>query len=282
MTTRHRSPNRAARRYAASARPVTRGQTSALAPSVVSAVEGVIEQLRKEGERSRALEIVVRVRHEGPVVPVVSAADLEAQAAAITSAGFTVAAPMPAVPAADADLLATRPVVAPAPLLQKLPFRRHIEGSRPYLVLGEGVRMINAHPMAVMVFWGGFTDWAVGYILAGHAVANAVRLAVLGSLMALWLATCLVRTGTLAELRDSVRAMRVLLADPATWARIQLSDRAGWGMLPLARIASTLLIVRGPDPALIRAAVTAQRDAGVVMVNTSEEQVTVLESGCTR
>jgi hypothetical protein len=221
---------------------------------VASAVEDVVEQRRKEGELSGALEIAVRVRHESRLAPATAAADLKAQTAALTAAGLRVSASVQAVPAADADPLAIRPVAAPAALCQKLPFKRHIEESRPYLVLGEGVRMINAHPMAVTVFWGGLTNWVLGYILAGHHVASTARLAVLIPVMVAFLATCLVRIGRARELRLSVREMRIVLADPAARARIAQGGNRGW-LLPAARIASFLLRVRGPNQALPRASV---------------------------
>jgi hypothetical protein len=139
-------------------------------------------------------------------------------------------------------------------VLAKRPFRRHIEGSRPYIVLGEGVRMINAHPVATMVFWGGLTNWVLGYILVGHHVTSAVRVVVLMTILVGWLATCLRRTGKLALAQDSVRAIRALLAEPATLARIERRGHAAWARRGLARFTGTLLRVRLPEQALIRTA----------------------------
>ena len=151
--------------------------------------------------------------------------------------------------------------MAPEALRQRQPFRRHIEESRPYLVLSEGMRMTNAHPIAVMVFWGGLTDWVLSAILVGHHVAGAVRLSIAVSVTAGWLLITLARIGKLGELGRSVRAIRGLLADPETWAAFDLGGRSAFGKRLLARVTGTLCFVRVPDRDLIMAARTAPRDA---------------------
>jgi len=151
--------------------------------------------------------------------------------------------------------------MAPEALRRRQPFRRHIEESRPYLVLSEGMRMTNAHPIAVMVFWGGLTDWVLSAILVGHHVAGAVRLSIAVSVTAGWLLITLARIGKLGELRESVRATRGLLADPATWASLELGGRSAFGRRLLARATGRLCFVRVPDRAMILAAPTAPRNA---------------------
>jgi hypothetical protein len=76
------------------------------------------------------------------------------------------------------------------------------------VVLGEGLRLVNAHPVAHAVFWGGATNWLLAALLAGHAVNPAVRAAVLLTSLALWVVVCLARVGGLAVVGASVQAVR--------------------------------------------------------------------------
>jgi hypothetical protein len=207
----------------------------------------VVEQegkpLRRNGQQSGSVAIVIQIEHEVPRTSRAVAAERSGHAPAFT--------PAPAL--ATADPLAIRPVAAPAAVLAQRPFHRHIEGSRPYIVLGEGIRMINAHPVAHMVFWGGLTSWVLGSILAGHHVAGAVHAVVLLTILAGWLAWCLQRTGRLGLARDSLQAIRTLLAEPATWVQIE-QGHAGWLMAGLARWRAMLLRTGLPDRAVLSAA----------------------------
>jgi hypothetical protein len=211
---------------------------------VATVVAEVVEQLRCTGQQSSSVEIVIQIQQGAGRTAMTGAAAWDP--------------PEPA-PAADAlnpvvaDPLAIQPVVAPAAVRARQPFRRHIEGSRPYLVLGEGVRMINAHPVAHMVFWGGVTNWVLGAILAGHHVAGAVRAVVLLTILAGWLASCLHRTGRLGLARDSMQAIRTLLAEPATWVQIEQAHWA-WLMAGLARCTAMLLRTGLPDRVVLGAA----------------------------
>jgi hypothetical protein len=202
----------------------------------------VFQQLQRKGQQSSSVEIVIQIQQEAGRTALTGTADWDP--------------PEPA-PAADAlnpvvaDPLAIQPVVAPAAVRARQPFRRHIEGSRPYLVLGEGVRMINAHPVAHMVFWGGGISWLLGSILEGHHVAGAVRAVVLLAILAGWLASCLHRTGRLGLARDSLQAIRMVLAEPATWTRIAQQGRTAWLAGGLARCIAFLLRARVPARALL-------------------------------
>jgi hypothetical protein len=244
--------------------------------SLASLVEDAVEQTRDNERRSGSLAIMVHVRHEDVrTAPLPSIAHAEPAAVLPTDLRTDAMVPAP-IP----DPLANRPVVVADALLAKRPFRRHIEGSRPYIVLGEGVRMINAHPMALMVFWGGITNWVLGAILVGHHLAGALRFTILITLLTGWLLRCLLRTGKMAVALDSTRAMRVVLVDPATWAVLESRGRWSAGMRLLAYGASRILLVRRPERALIRAATPAHERLDRQPAERDQAQAIVPDSGC--
>jgi hypothetical protein len=243
-----RSRRTAARRRASFVPRTTSTQPATLSPEVARAVAGVIEQLREDDQTHASFEIVVRVRHEGSALPTMLADDVTVPAVTKAARSGVMAPPV--------DPLAIGPVTAAAALLAKRPFRRHIEGSRPVIVLGEGVRMINAHPLALMVFWGGLATWVLGAILAGHHLAPAARMAVLGSVMAGCVVATLARIGKLTEARASTRALRMALADPAG----------------RARAIGLLVGTRRPDAALLGAAVESKETPAAVSIATTEDK----------
>jgi hypothetical protein len=237
-----RSRRTAARRRASFVPRTTSTQPATLSPEVARAVAGVIEQLREDDQTHASFEIVVRVRHEGSALPTMLADDVTVPAVTKAARSGVMAPPV--------DPLAIGPVTAAAALLAKRPFRRHIEGSRPVIVLREGVRMINAHPLALMVFWG------LGAILAGHHLAPAARMAVLGSVMAGCVVATLARIGKLTEARASTRALRGALADPAG----------------RARAIGLLVGTRRPDAALLGAAVESKETPAAVSIAMTEDK----------
>ncbi|HVC82160.1 MAG TPA: hypothetical protein VNL35_16845 [Chloroflexota bacterium] len=85
--------------------------------------------------------------------------------------------------------------------------------------------MINAHPIAVMVFWGGLTNWILDAILVGHHVTGPIQQVIAVALLTGWLVITLSRIGKLRELRESVQAIRALPAGPAF--RVGVKRREG-------------------------------------------------------
>lgn len=198
-------------------------QTPALSPGALRLMEGTADHPpRTRGRRLAAAMLV----HERPRVVTARRSSPVRHGRAVTpsSAGGV------GEPAAGETLptspLAYRPIVAPEVLLRRQPFRRHVEESRPYLVLSEGMRMINAHPIAAMVFWGGLANWVLRAVLTGHQVAGLVRPLVLTVFLAGWLLITLSRLGKLSELRESMRAIRGLSASEATWAGLESRECA--------------------------------------------------------
>ena len=213
---------------------VARGRTAGLSPAAIRAVGGAVEQLGALGPAGAApLEIMVRIQHEG---------------AATSMPVPAVGTPIGAGPTSP---LEDRLVTAPAALERNLPFRRRIEESRPYVVLGEGIGMIHAHRMARTIFHGGLTFWLAGYVLAGHGVRGPAMAVALLLLLLSWIAAYLTRSGAMRVLLASVRESRSLLAEPTTWARLA---GGGPGLRLLARSSRVLFRVPMPDQALIQAA----------------------------
>jgi hypothetical protein len=248
MTRRQRTVSGPARRQMRSLLITPQTQGNRRAPAVTRVVENVVEQPEQAVTRHGPPAIVVRHRRQG-LANLRSVPDRDDY--------FTMPAPADhavetiAEPALPAGPLAHRPILAPEVLLHRQPFRRHIEESRPYLVLSEGVRMINAHPVAVMVFWGGFTNWVLGAILAGHHVADAMRPAAAMVVLIGWLLMTLARIGKLVELQASVRAIRALSAGQAPWAVLRLSGRSRLGKRLSAIETQMLCFERGTTTAQI-------------------------------
>jgi hypothetical protein len=268
MTRRCRAGGVASRRSHTSNRAGTRALAHPPAPSGRSPLVSVVETAQRDPINHASPAIKVRSRREGSVGPG-SAPDWDAD---VPGSG-------PAVPAVTAPAswvaLAARPVTAPGALLRRQPFRRHIEESRPYLVLSEGMRMINAHPIAVMVFWGGFSDWVLGFILAGHHTASAVRLSIYVAVVFVWLLTTLARIGKLREVGESIRAIRALPVGPAVWTGLKRPGGLATGRPLPAPEAHLLYFVRRPERALIPADRSSCRNARA----TSPEHVQLARRG---
>ncbi len=214
--TRRRSRTAVAPRRPATAKRIgSRGGASTTAGTTMDTVEHLVLPARQAGSSAESSAITVRHHHPNPPgLRLASDRDLSR----VTRPPADPAVATSVRPNTRTGALAGRPVMAPEALLRRRPFRRHIEESRPYLVLAEGMRMINAHPIAVMVFWGGLTNWVLGAILAGHHVAGAIRPAVAGVVVIGWLVITLTRIGKLRELGESVQAIRALPAGSAPWA----------------------------------------------------------------
>jgi hypothetical protein len=175
-------------------------------------------------------------------------------------------------PVAVMGPLAARSIAAPAALINRRPFRRQIEGSRPYLVLSEGVRMINAHPIAVMVFWGGLTNWVLGAVLTGHHAAVTVRWSVSVAVTVGWLLTTLARIGMLGELHETVQAIRALSAGPSFRMGSRRQSRSALRRRLSLLETQMLGWEGGPNTALIPIGWTARADGSAAHPNHREER----------
>jgi hypothetical protein len=111
--------------------------------------------------------------------------------------------------------------------------------------------MINAHPIALMVFWGGLTNWVLGAILAGHQVAGGIRVLVSLVWLTGWLLVTLIRIGKVGELHDTVRAIRALRADQAARAHLKVRERSAFARRLCALEANLLLGEGNPDSVLL-------------------------------